>query len=307
MKLRFFSTALFLTVLVQSCQVLPSKSSKTVQSYGWQEHRIENHKTEDAHLLRIAFIGDGEPKPCAEFPYTDSAVEHINQLNANDAVNFAIGIGDIAHKGTEIQYEEATEVLQKLTVPFYPIMGNEEHGSTVERYMEFAKQWNEDLNSPNNVLNHDKVAFVLASPDFGRDFNNKGASKIAKQIKKLAPKPVILIVHSAQKGVYEERADKGIDNAVFKSNVLSQPNLVAVVSGDLHMDMDRSKHSKKIGNIHYLHIPALERTKIPDETIHNPMIRIMTINKSGKVEVESFKPGNFKPEERHQYSFDLGI
>lgn len=307
MKFRFFSFVLLFTVLVQSCQVLPSKSSKTVQSYGWQEHLIENRKITDNYLLRIAFIGDGEPKPCAEFPHTNAAVEHINQLQKSDAIDFVIGIGDVAHKGTEIQYEEATEVFQKLTPPFYTIMGNEEHGSSVERYMEFAKQWNPKITSPNTILNHEKVAFVLASPDFGRDFNNKGASKIAKQIEKLAPKPVILIVHSAQKGVYEERADKGIENTIFQSDVLSQLNLVAVVSGDLHMDMDRTKHSKKINNIHYLHIPALERTKIPDETVHNPMIRIMTINKNGKVEVETFRTGNFKPEEKHQYSFELGI
>ncbi|MEG1026783.1 MAG: metallophosphoesterase [Flavobacterium sp.] len=307
MRFRFFSFALLLTIMVQSCKVLPSKSSNTVQSYGWQERAIENRKTTDNHLLRIAFIGDLEPKPCAEFPHTNTAVEHINQLKGSDAVDFVIGIGDVAHKGTELQYEEATKVLKKLIAPFYTIMGNEEHGGSVERYMEFAKQWNPDLSSPNNILNHEKVAFVLASPDFGRDFNNKGASKIAKQIEKLAPKPVILIVHSAQKGVYEESSDKGIDNIIFKSNVLSQPNLVAVVSGDLHMDMDRTNHSKKIGNLHYVHIPALERTKVPDETVHNPMIRIMTIDKSGKVEVETFKTGNFKPEEKHNYSFDLSI
>ncbi|SFN89310.1 Calcineurin-like phosphoesterase [Paenimyroides ummariense] len=307
MKFRFFSFALLLTITVQSCKFSPSKSSNTVQSYGWIEHHIENRKTTDNHLLRVAFIGDLEPKPCAEFPHTNTAVEQINQMKESDAVDFVIGIGDVAHKGTELQYVEATKVLKKLTAPFYTIMGNEEHGSSVERYMEFAKQWNPNLKSPNNILNHEKVAFVLASPDFGRDFNNKGASRIAKQIERLAPKPVILIVHSAQKGVYEESADKGIDNAVFKSKVLSQANLVAVVSGDLHMDMDRTKHSKKIDNIHYLHIPALERTKVPDETVQNPMIRIMTIDKNGKVEVESFKTGNFKSEEKHKYSFDLFV
>lgn len=307
MRFRLFSIVLLSTIMLQSCQVLSSKSSKTVQSYGWQEHLIENRKTNDNHLLRVAFIGDLEPKPCAEFPYASAAVEHINQLKANNAVDFVIGIGDVAHKGTELQYEEATKVLKKLNAPLYTIMGNEEHGSTVERYMEFAKQWNPHITSPNNVLNHEKVAFVLASPDFCRDFNNKGAAKIAKQIEKLAPKPVILIVHSAQKGAYEEAAEKGIENTSFKSTVLTQPNLVAVVSGDLHMDMDRTKHSKKIDNIHYIHIPALERTKVPDETVHNPMIRIMTIDKNGKVAIESFKTGDLQSQEKHNYSFDLGI
>ena len=46
-------------------------------------------------------------------------------------IDFVVGVGDIAHKGTVIQYENATTVLESLKLPFYPIMGNEEHGSTV--------------------------------------------------------------------------------------------------------------------------------------------------------------------------------
>jgi hypothetical protein len=32
-----------------------------------------------------------------------------------------------------------------------------------------------------------------------------------------------------------------------------------------------------VGNVHYLHIPALERIKIPDEDFHTLMFRVMTI------------------------------
>ncbi len=307
MTFRYFSYLLLFGFILQNCAATNSNREATVQSYGWKEYHIGNSARTDDNLLRVAFLGDAEPKPCAQFPHTDAAVQHINSLSGSNAVDFVIGIGDIAHKGTEIQYEEATEVLKNLKPAFYPIMGNEEHGSTVERFMEFAKQWNPAIESPNYILNHPKFAFVLASPDNGRDFNDKGATNIAQQIKKLAPKPVILVVHSAHKGVYSESADKGIENAVFRSQVLSQPNLVTVVSGDLHMDMDRTGHSKKIGNIQYLHIPALERTKVPDETVHNPMIRIMTIGKNGNIDVETYNVGQFTPIEKHRYRFDLRL
>ena len=92
----------------------------------------------DTTLLRVVILGDAEPKPLAEFPNMAAAVEQVNALAQTMPIDFAIGIGDIAHKGTEIQYEAATAVLQKLTVPFYPIMGNEEHGSTVERYLHYV-------------------------------------------------------------------------------------------------------------------------------------------------------------------------
>lgn len=258
-------------------------------------------------LLRVAFLGDAEPKPLAEFPHMAATVDQINVLALLQKIDFVIGVGDIAHKGTEIQYEAATPVLQKLTLPFYPIMGNEEHGSTVERYMHYARQWNSQLDSTKYVLEYDQVAFVFASPDTSREFIDSGAMWVLEQIQRVAPKPVILVVHGAQIGVYPENAEKGISNQIFREQVVTQPNLAVVISGDLHMDMDRVNHSKKIGKVQYLHIPALERTKIPDETNHTPMFRVMTIAKDGNVTVETYTVGDSAPNERHAYSFRIAL
>lgn len=265
----------------------------------------ENPGKEDDTLLRVAVLGDAEPKPLPEFPNMAAAVEQVNALASAQQIDFVIGIGDIAHKGTEVQYEAATEVLQKLSPPFYPIMGNEEHGSTVERYLHYARQWNSEIDSTRYVLEYDQLAFVFASPDYGRDFDDAGSQWILEQLQRLAPKPVALVVHGAQQGVYSESPDKGISNQFFKENVIPQPNLAVVISGDLHMDMDRADHSKKIDHVHYLHIPALERTKIPDETNHTPMFRVMTIAKDGKITVDTYAVGDSAPLVRHAYSFML--
>ena len=259
----------------------------------------------DAIILRVAILGDAEPKPLAEFPNMAAAVEQVNALAQTIDIDFVIGVGDIAHKGTEIQYEAATEVLQKLTIPFYPIMGNEEHGSTVERYLHYAKQWNSQIDSTKYVLEYDQIAFVFASPDYSRDFEDSGALWILEQLQRFAPKPVVLVVHGAQQGVYPENAEKGISNQLFKDQVISQPNLALVISGDLHMDMDRVDHSKQIDHVHYLHIPALERTKIPDETNHTPMFRVMNIGKDGEVIIDTYAVGETNPREEHAYSFNL--
>ncbi len=43
------------------------------------EFLIGDTKTEnDSILLRVAFAGDGEPKPLPEFPGREALVEHIN-------------------------------------------------------------------------------------------------------------------------------------------------------------------------------------------------------------------------------------
>ena len=310
LKLSIIFLAIFLAGCHGNSNKGNSKNNENSKADGFSTEVLEfsyngKHAENDTTLLRVATLGDAEPKPLPEFPHMSAAVEQINTLAQTTLIDFVIGVGDIAHKGTEIQYEAATQVLQKLKAPFYPIMGNEEHGSSVERYLHYAKKWNNKLASPSYVINHDKLAFVFASPDHSRDFDDSGAGWILEQLQRLAPKPVILVVHGAQQGVYPENAEKGISNQVFRDKVISQPNLAVVISGDLHMDMNRVDHSKKIDHVHYLHIPALERTKIPDETNHTPMFRVMTIAKSGKVTVDTYAVGSPDPLAVHAYSFNI--
>lgn len=262
---------------------------------------------EEAVALRFAVLGDAEPKPLAEFPNMAGAVADVNALAGRERMDFVVGVGDIAHKGTLLQYEAATPVLQALTLPFYPIMGNEEFNESEERFLEFANRWNEGkatFDSRRYVQDQGAVVMVYASPDYSREFNDEGVAWMLEQIQAAAPKPVFLIVHGAQVGVYPENADKGIANPRF-AEVVAQPNLAAVISGDLHLDMDRVDHSKQIGHVHYLHIPALERTKIPDETSHTPMYRVFTVTEGGRVIVDTYEVGNLQPLARHAYSFDL--
>ncbi|PKM04856.1 MAG: serine/threonine protein phosphatase [Gammaproteobacteria bacterium HGW-Gammaproteobacteria-6] len=259
-------------------------------------------------VLRFAVLGDAEPKPLAEFPGLASAVDHVNSLAAEQPMDFVIGVGDIAHKGTLIQYDNASLELERLSLPFYPIMGNEEHGASVARFLHYANRWNAGRTHIENdryVLEREQVALIFASPDHGRDFDDSGVQWIAEQIDRLHPKPVFLVVHGAQAGVFPENADKGITNPSF-ANVTRRENLAAVISGDLHMDMDRTEHSKQIDHAHYLHIPALERTKIPDESQHTPMFRVISLHGDGSVVVDTYEAGAGNiPLERHDYRFSL--
>lgn len=254
----------------------------------------------------FAVLGDAEPKPLAEFPNMAAAVDDVNALAERGEIDFVIGVGDIAHKGTLLQYEAATPVLQALTLPFYPIMGNEEFNESEERFLEFANRWNEGkatFDSRRYVQDRGPVVMVYASPDFSRQFNDEGVAWMLEQVRAAAPKPVFLIVHGAQVGVYPENAEKGIENPAF-AEVVAQKNLAAVISGDLHMDMDRVDHSKQIGHVHYLHIPALERTKIPDEDRHTAMFRVFTV-KGKSVTVDTYETGKPEPLARLAYSFEL--
>jgi 3',5'-cyclic-AMP phosphodiesterase len=257
--------------------------------------------------LRFAVLGDAEPKPLAEFANMAAAIADVNALAAKERVDFVVGVGDIAHKGTLLQYEASTPVLKALSLPFFPIMGNEEFNATEERFLAYANHWNDGkaiFDSRRYVQDRGTVVMVYASPDYSRDFNDDGIDWMLEQVREAHPKPVFLIVHGAQAGVYPENAEKGITHPRF-AEVIAQPNLAAVISGDLHMDMDRVDHSKEIDDVHYLHIPALERTKIPDETSHTPMFRVFTVTQDRTVIVDTYRVGTLTPLDEHTYRFAL--
>lgn len=265
-------------------------------------------ESDNSTALRFVVLGDAEPKPEAKFPNMADAIADINQLIPRLELDLAIGVGDIAHKGTMLQYEQATPILQALNLPFYPIMGNEEHGSSTERFLSFANMWNQGkttIDSTRYTLEFDSVALVLASPDFGRDFNDDGIVWLKNEVARLAPKPVMLVVHGAQQGVFKENPDKGISHPGFVTEVISQPNVRAVISGDLHMDMPRVNHSLELNGVHYIHIPALERTKIPDESHHQAMYRVFSVMQEGTVVVDTYQTGRLEPLAEYQYRFKL--
>jgi len=236
----------------------------------------------DGVVLRFAVLGDAEPKPRAEFPNLQAAVRDVNALAARERLDVVVGVGDIAHKGTKLQYRNVTPVLQALSLPFFPIMGNEEWNSTEARFL------------------------VFASPDFSRDFRDEGIDWILQQVRAASPRPVFLIVHGAQADAYPEKPGKGITHRRF-AEVVAQHNLAAVISGDLHMDLDRVVHSKRIAQVHYVHIPGIERTKIPDETRHTPMFRVFTVTADGAVLVQTYQVGVREALARHDYRFSLPV
>lgn len=261
-------------------------------------------------VLSFAVLGDAEPKPEARFPNLSDAVDDINRLADARVVELVVGVGDLPHKGKLEQYVALTPHLLRLKVPFYPIMGNEEHGASVERFLEFARLWTRGkttIASPKYVIERDELALVFASPDYSREFNDVGIEWLIHTIDGLAPKPVFLIVHAAQAGVYPEDPEKGVTHPRFVREVITRPNLKAVISGDLHLDLDRVEHSKQIGHVHYLHMPALERTKLPDTTRHHPMFRVVHVMSDGSVRVDTYATGDRRPLAQHAYEFKIQL
>lgn len=304
-------STLVLGMLLLICPALTNSKPQTDNTTSTQQSDVNPHQHDTTNkqrsVIRFALIGDAEPKPKPEFPYLMKLVTQLNSMGQQQELDFVVGVGDIAHKGTELQYQAATQILATLNLPFYPIMGNEEHESTVERYLQYANQWGSHKNAiknPSYRVTQPNFDLLLLSPDFGRDFNQQGIQWLQNQLAESSDKPIFLVSHAAPAQLYPEGGSKGVSNPAF-IDILKNPRIKAVFSGDLHMDMARVNHSKQVGHVHYLHIPGLERTKVPDQTQHMAIFRIVNVHADGQVIVESYQVGHTTAIEKFAYQFQL--
>ena len=259
--------------------------------------------------LRFAVIGDGEPKPDAEFPGLKAAIESINELAEDHDLSFVAGIGDIPHKGTVVQYEAALEVLKDLEIPLYPIMGNEEYNASEQRYLEYANRWNQGrvhVRALKYVVETQPMALIFATPEKdGRDFHDKGVRWIEAQLDAIGDKPTVLFIHGAPQAVFPEGGDKGVANPEFLG-LMDRSSLVATFSGDLHMDLTRVEGVREKYGVHHVHVPALERTKLPDKARHVPYYRIVSVLDNREVVVNTIDAvaGKVAPSLTYRFSLD---
>ncbi len=259
-------------------------------------------------VLTFAVIGDAEPKPKAEFPGLSAAVDALNAMARTRNIEMVFGVGDLPHKATDIQYENLTSVLKALELPFYPIMGNEEFNDTQEKFLKYAQSWGnrpEPIDAIRYVVEHPVATFILASPDLdGREFTDEGVVWIKEQLAHQPEQSKFLFVHGAQVGIFPEGGSKGTNNPNFPA-LSDHESLAVIFSGDLHMDIHRVDGIVEHQDVEHVHVPALERTKLPDESFHRPYFRVITLydDRLGVIETIDAKTGQTLPRFTYQFTY----
>ncbi|RQG87774.1 serine/threonine protein phosphatase [Natrarchaeobius halalkaliphilus] len=260
---------------------------------------------QDSDVLRVPIVGDLEPKPDPVFDNFESAIDAINRLAEDRSFDFVAGIGDVAHKGTRVQYEAATEILQDLEAPFYPILGNEELEESTDRFFEYAKTWNDDpsaIPDISYVKTANDVLFVFATASKnGKDFDEEELDWIESKLEAHEDLPAVLFVHAAPQNVFPE--GRTMQTANF-DRILSMPNVSAVFSGHSHMSVhETTTYARDEWENHHVHIPGIERTKVGDD--HVPRFRIATIASDGRTTVETYNVDEDQFEDEHEVTFQL--
>lgn len=258
-------------------------------------------------LVRFAVFGDAEPKPL-DFKFLSKAVDAVNQLNEHVPIDFVAAVGDLAHKGTTAQYEAATEQIERLNVPFYTLMGNEEYEGGMDRFFDYATKWNDvfaHLSKPSYSIVQGNINFVFASASHGgRDFSPNDINWILEEFDRLPKGPIVLFTHPPAASIFPDaKPSRTIQNSHF-DKVLSHPELVMVFSGHLHLNLDKTKHYVEKDGVHHIHVPGLERTKVPDDT-HTPYFRLVTVFGDGHVLIETYSLTSNRMVDLHEITFRM--
>ena len=240
--------------------------------------------------IRFAIIGDVEPKPEPDFGNLHRVVDAINVLHDEVPFAFIAGTGDIAHRGTELQYRGASEALQRLPdIPVWPILGNEEYGSTEARFFEYVRLWNrggEDINTPSYVRHAGGLRFVFATArQGGKELTDEevewiGSAVDGDGVGANGRTPAFLFTHQGAHGIFPDAVGgRSMKRTELNKRILPRPNLMAVFSGHSHMNVDTCQtHVCDEFGVHHVHIPGIERTKVGGE--HIPRFRMVAIEDS---------------------------
>jgi len=258
-----------------------------------------------AGQLSVAVIGDAEPKPQPVFENLTMAVDAINDLHEVMGLTCVVGVGDIAHQGSDAQYIEATKVLSELEIPFYTIIGNEEWADA-RKFQHYAYLWSKhdkDVGS-RYVKNWAGYLFIFLSGERdGSDLSDHDIEWAAGILKIHGGQGAVLITHAPAPGVFAYGLNREIANERFQE-LYQYTNLKVVLSGHLHMDLDTEPGVVKDKNgVVHIHVPGIERTKVGDG--HRPRFRVLSLLGNGLLKVETYDltEGRFDP--THSWTLTL--
>ena len=237
----------------------------------------------------FAVFGDMEPSPEPVFRGTELAVSAVTDLmTRRPGIDFVLGVGDIAHRGSDVQYERVAPVLRALPVTFFAIPGNEEYPD-FDRFVREAQSWNDDPGSipgARYVVRGNCFTVILAAASVdGREFADADIDWLVDQLDSVADRRAVLVTHGAAAGIFDVSGRKFIENPRFRDEVLSHSALALVISGDLHLDISSYQGVAASGGVLHVHAPGLERTKLG---AHHARMRTVTTYCDGGIHVRTF-------------------
>lgn len=185
----------------------------------------------DLHFVAEGRVQDHDPRVRLR-----AAINHVNDHHRD--AELCVISGDMVDRGTSVDYAAVNEILGRLNVPFYPMVGNHDN----------RKLFREHLPVPCNgssefiqyaVETENAVLLCLDTLESGSDagtFCSARQDWLVEKLNRYNDRPIILFMHHhpAPLGLPMQDQDRMTDGPKFLSLISGRPNIHHMCIGHVH-------------------------------------------------------------------------
>ncbi len=208
----------------------------------------ESARTELPEYVRAYIFSVLEEQRAGIYPYPSALqagqalVSAINDLSVS--VDFVLHTGDIAHRGTQAEYDLVRDVFSALEVPIYYVNGN--HDEVANLYPGLLER--EPSNEPyDHTFEVNDVRFICvdsATNGVGTDWrlSDDQVAWLESEVMASDDRPIVVGIHHPPYQIFHEAKDYFmLKNADAVHTVLKKaiPKVRGVFSGHVHFAMNR--------------------------------------------------------------------
>lgn len=188
----------------------------------------------------------------------------VNDINKIDGVSFVVFTGDNLNRPNEDDLIQFTNIVNKLNVPYYVVIGNHDvfksNGLSKDRYLEIIRA--------NNILFRQKTAdyyfrkgdfgFIIADgakeiiPGANGYFKESTLKFVDKQLSKHKKQKIVIFQHFPLVAPFESKSHNTYKAEEYINLLGKHSNVIAIISGHYHTNGEKMQDG-----VYHISTPSL--------------------------------------------------
>lgn len=188
----------------------------------------------------------------------------VKDINKLDGVSFVVFTGDNIDKPQVTDLTKFVQIVNKLNMPYYLVIGNHDvfktNGLSKEEYFRVVKANNflYKNKTPNYVIKKGEFIFIVVDgakeviPGTVGYYKEDTLKWLEKNLKKYSKKQVVLLQHFPILEPNDSKSHRTYQKETYLELLKKYPNVKAVVSGHYHVN-----NEKMLDGIYHISTPSL--------------------------------------------------
>lgn len=177
-----------------------------------------------------------------------AAVKDINKI---DGLSFVVFTGDNLNRPNEEDLIKFTNIVNKLNVPYYIVIGNHDvfksNGLSKERYLEIIRENNILFRqkTPDYYFRKGEFGFIIADgakeiiPGANGYFKESTLNYVDKQLSKHKKQKIVIFQHFPLVEPYESKSHNTYKAEEYINLLNKHSNVIAIISGHYHANGEK--------------------------------------------------------------------